>query len=370
MKILDRYLLSEWLKVFAFTMMMTLGILVLHNMYNELGDLLNFGATIPQIFLFYLLIIPSFIPTVLPISLLISIVFVLGSMHRNNEITAMRSIGLNVFRITRALWIVAIFLSVAYFYINAELVPRSVESSRLLFDNLKFTSEQKNDQNKIVGLINNLCFNNRKNSREWFMNKYSQATQKGYGVEVHVLDTQHREISKILAKEGVYDELEKCWFFSNGQQIFFNPESGRPIKASVFQKQYFKDFNEEPNIMRLSMARPKDLSLFELRNLIVASGGYETPSMRPYVVKLSNIWASTFSCLIVVAIAIPFSVSGVRTNPMVGVSKTAALFFIYYVLDSVFSALGSNAIIPIWLASATPVVFMIVFALSLYRKIL
>lgn len=50
-----------------------------------------------------------------------------------------------------------------------------------------------------------------------------------------------------------------------------------------------------------------------------------------------------FACIIVVAIAIPFSVAGVRTNPMVGVSKTVGLFFVYFVLDSALGAVGAGA---------------------------
>jgi lipopolysaccharide export system permease protein len=44
----------------------------------------------------------------------------------------------------------------------------------------------------------------------------------------------------------------------------------------------------------------------------------------------------------VIAIAIPFAVSGVRVNPAVGVSKSLGLFILYYILATVASALATK----------------------------
>ena len=68
-KLLDRYIFMEWLKVFAISVGVTLGILVLHDMYNNLGDLLTWGADSREILLYYGYLAPTLIPAVLPISL-------------------------------------------------------------------------------------------------------------------------------------------------------------------------------------------------------------------------------------------------------------------------------------------------------------
>jgi lipopolysaccharide export system permease protein len=60
--------------------------------------------------------------------------------------------------------------------------------------------------------------------------------------------------------------------------------------------------------------------------------------------------------LIVIAIAIPFAVSGVRVNPAVGVSKSIGLFFLYYVLTTAATTLATRgAVAPVvaaWLPNA------------------
>ena len=368
MKIVDRYVLWEWFKVFLASMGVTLGILLLHDMYNDLDNLIEYGAGIWRILFYYWLLIPSFIPVVLPVSLLISIIFTLGNFHKNNEITALRAAGMNDLRITRSLWFAGFALSGFLFWINADAVPASVEKSKTLFINLRHQKEMsESSEDAIIGKIDLLCFNNRKDSRIWFISKFGQAAKKAYGVEINIMDEEGREASKILAKEGVYDDVDQCWFFSGGQQIFFD-EQGSPVRSVNFDKQYYREFTEDPLIMRLSMVKPKDLSLYELQRLLNASGLPDSEAMRPYAVRLASIWASSFACLIVVAIAIPFSIAGVRTNPMVGVSKTAGLFFTYFILDSVFSMLGGSGALPVTLAVWLPNLVMFIFALYLYRK--
>ncbi len=372
MKIIDKYIFFEWLKAFLGALGLTLGILILHIMYDNLGNLIEYDATFIQILLFYGLFLPSLVPLILPISLLISVIFVLGNLHKNNEIVAMRAAGMNAFRITRPLWLVGVLLSAMLFWLNADLVPSALESSNKLFNNLKYQHQiaKSKSTDTIIGNYSLLCFNNRNDKRIWFINKFSEASKKAYGVEVHRLNSKGLASSKILAQEGFFDDLENHWVFIKGQEIFFDEQTNNAIKNETFQRKVYPEFKEDPTIMRLSMTLPKDLSLKEAKALIVASGKTDTTVLLPYQVKIASTWASSFACLIVVAIGIPFSISGVRTNPVVGVSKTAGIFFAYYLLDSIFTSLGGSGALPVNVAVWIPNVAMLFFAIFLYRKVI
>jgi len=345
---------------------LTLGIVLLHTAYNELPDLISYKASLGEIILYFLYSIPSQIPVVLPVSLLLSVIFTLSNMHRNNEIIAMKAAGIHIFRISRSLWGASLVLAGILFYMNAHLVPYSVEASRITLETLRFDSEKKDGATNNVGIINYLAFNNRLDSRIWFMNRFSQSTNIANGIEVHVLDESGNEKSAIKAREGVFDDVDNCWFFTDGQEIFFDTATGRPIKLEYFDKKYYKDFNEDPTIMKLSTRRPKDLSVLELQTLISSLG--DKNEMLAYNVALHGTMTSPLVCIIVVALAIPFSIAGVRTNPMVGVSKSVALFFAYYVILNIFTALGSRGILSPAMAAWAPNIIALLFALSLYRK--
>lgn len=367
--LLDRYVFFEWLKVFVIAMAVTLGILILHDMYSTLGHLLEWGAPAKRILFYYALFVPTLIPVVLPISLLMSIIFILGSFHRNNEITAMRAAGMNIFKITRMLWIAGAALSLFLLWLNAFLIPDAVSQSRALYENIRFEQELKNAENaRDVGAVGQLCFNNRKDGRLWFMNSFSRATNAARGIQISILNKSGSEIESIKSREGFYDDSDKCWTFIDGRETVFDPETHRAVRSTTFERKQFSELKEIPQIMVLSMRRAKDLSLSDARTLVDSMGDKSSPEALPYLVRIYSIWGSSFVCMIVVAIAIPFSVAGVRTNPMVGVSKTVGLFFAYYIIDNIMTAMGGRGIISPELAMAIPNIAMFAFALSLYKK--
>ena len=59
-------------------------------------------------------------------------------------------------------------------------------------------------------------------------------------------------------------------------------------------------------------------------------------------------------CLIVIAVAIPFSVVPGRISPMVGVAKTFGLFLVFYFLSSFCSAFGESGALPPMIAAWIP----------------
>lgn len=82
-----------------------------------------------------------------------------------------------------------------------------------------------------------------------------------------------------------------------------------------------------------------------------------------------NALAHPFSCLVILAVGIPFTISGVRTNPLIGMSKTVALVFLYYFLLSVCTRLGEGAILPIGLAAWLPMLVMLGLSSRLYKTL-
>jgi lipopolysaccharide export system permease protein len=85
-------------------------------------------------------------------------------------------------------------------------------------------------------------------------------------------------------------------------------------------------------------------------------------------VRYFSLFAAPFSCLVVVGIAVPFAVSGVRTNPMIGVSKAMGFFALFYVLISVASILGERQIIPALIAAWIPNLVMLGMSVRLFAR--
>lgn len=369
MSLIDRYVFKEWAIGFALTLGVIVGILILQNMYDSLPDLLNTQASFGEIAFYYGLSLPAYLPAILPIAFLVSLLFSLGSLHRNNEIVAMRASGASLFRISRYLWIAGLFLSLLLLYLTASLVPKTVEQSRTFLENLEYAAAEAQQSNRSnVGMLYNLGFDNRKDGRLWFMNRFSERAWLGSGVNVHTRGADGNELSRISAREAYFDDTNEHWVFVDGRELLLDPETGDPLRTLPFKERVFDSFNEDPSLMLALHKRPKELSLFELRRIIESVSPEDNPKVNAYLVRYLSLFAAPFSCLVVVGMAVPFAVAGVRTSPMIGVSKCIGFFAIFYVLISIASILGERQIIPALLAAWLPNLVMLGMSIRLFQQ--
>ena len=368
MSLIDRYVLKEWLIAFALTLGVIVGILILQNMYDSLPDLLDTDASFKQILLYYSLALPTYLPAILPIALLVSLLFALGTLHRNNEIIAMRASGVSLIHISRSLWVAGLLLSLLLVYLTSSVIPKAVEQSRTFFDNLEFAADETQLGAREIGLLYNLGFDNRKDGRLWFMNRFSERAWLGLGVNVHTRDASGQELSRISAAEAYFDDIHGHWVFLDGRELLIDHETGDILRALPFEEKKYEDFDEDPSLMLALYKEPKELSINELSRIIDTVPPEENPATHAYLVRFYSLFAAPFSCLVVVGIAVPFALTGVRTNPMVGVSKAMGFFAIFFVLISIASIFGERQIIPAMLAAWIPNLVMLAISAHLFAK--
>ena len=351
LNLLDRYLLREWLKMLGLLLAATMGVLMLGALYDNFRDLIQVGASTGDILLYYCTLMPSYLSVVLPLSMLLSLLFVLSKLHRNNELLAVRAAGLNIFGTTRALWLAGLGLCGVSLLLNARVVPWSVEASRSLYEGMQYRAEAKAAPGGTLGLVSSVAFDNQRQNRMWFINRYSRFTETAYGVTVSELDRQRREKTRIMAREGSYDLLRHAWTFRDGREIWFDPEQGEVQRTTTFTTKTVPYFTEDPALMLLIDRNPGDLSFNELRRIVDYFSTDDNPKLIRYEVRYYGLLADTLGPLIILAIAIPFAMSGVRVSPAVGVSKSIGLFFMYYILNSFATFLGGASLLdPIWAA--------------------
>ena len=350
---LDRYIFREWLKVFLLSLLALYGILLLNDVEDNFGDFLGYGASSDLILKYYLVKLPAYLPIALPLTFMVSLLFSLGQLHRNHELTAMRAAGLNLFRITRSLWVVALLLTGLSFYLNAQLVPWSVEQSRNLQNDMVYAKAlEENVAEEDIGLLYNLTFHNRRDGRLWFINRFNEFNYRAYGITVSELGAKGDETRRVMANLGFYDDLEGEWVFMEGRSLSFDRESGAPVRSLPFERDRMRGYGEDPALMQFLEKKPDDLSLPELQRVVSYLEPEEDPRLARYAVTFYDRLFNPLSCLIVIGLAVPFSVRGVRTNPLVGVSKAMGLLLVYYLLLNLAHISGTRGVPPIAAALA------------------
>lgn len=352
--LIDRYLLREWFSLFALVLAATIGLLLMQSLYDDFRDITEAGAGLSDVVVYFAIRLPSFFSVVLPLALLVSLLYVLGQLHRNNEIVAMRAAGLSVGRITRVVWIAGVLLCGVSWCLNASVIPWSVETSRSLLESLQYREQARTTSADRVGVKTSVAFDNQRQNRMWFMNRYSQFTQKGYGVSVTELDGDRREKTRIFAREGWLDPQRGYWVFRDGREVWYDVESGETMRTVPFVEKAIPHFREDPALMLVFDRKPGDLSFLELRTILNYFAQEENPKVNLYATRYYGLLADTLGPLIVIVIAIPFAVAGVRVNPAVGVSKALGLFVLYFILVRASYALGGRAVIDPLYAAILP----------------
>jgi len=365
----DRYLMREWLQILGLVLAATCGLMLVQVLYDDFRALRDLGAR-GFVFLTYLAVtIPSFLSVVLPLALLISLLFVLGKLHRGNELTAMRAAGVGFTRMTAPIWIFGVGCCGLSWFLNTTVVPWSVERSRSMREELQFRNESKTLPPDRIGVTYSVAFDNRLARRMWFFNRYSRFTDRGYGVSVSQLDAARREVTRIVAAEAWYDPGKQGWRFKSGRELNFEPETGELLVSRPFIERFELNYHAAPELMLLIDCKAGDLSLRELRILIDYLESERSPKVVGYAVRYFRLIADTIGPLIVIAIAIPFAVSGVRVNPAVGVSKSIGLFFLYYILSTVSSLLAKQEIVSPAMAAWLPNFGMVALALWFFLRL-
>ena len=367
--LLDRHVLTEWLKMLALTLSVVVGLLLLADVQNRLADLLAYGAGGRDVLRYYLILLPTFLPTVLPFSILISLVVSFGLMHRRLEIVAMRNAGLSIWRITRWVWFLGLVVAGGLFWLNANFVPWAKESSRELWNSFYFqgqlAAEVGADE---IGVVRNLTFNNPEEGRMWFINRFSEYDYQAYGLSVSLFNDDGREVTRLVANRGYYDDTLGYWVLLEGREVSFDPEEGDAIRNLRFERREMTALDDDPVLMQFLKKKPQDLSFWQLMRVRESLERSGDPAARKYATRYFRILVNPLDVLIALALAIRFAIGPMRANPMLGVVKAIGLFLLYFILAQAVGLIGGAALAP-WLAAFLPAVAMVCLALFLLSRV-
>lgn len=358
--LLDRHLLREWLKIFGLVLIATLGLLLVQAMYGDLSDLLVQGARVADLIVYFAVKLPGYLALVLPVAMLLSLLYTLGQFHRNGEITARRAAGMGLFRITLPLGLAGAGLCGVVWALNVSVVPWSVEQANAIRQDLRLRQEARTAGADRAGVREAVAFDSRRAGRMWFFNRFNRLTLRGNGVSVVQRDAQGREQTRLLAREawplsvptGVAAGA-RGWEFRDGRELTFDPATGEVLRSVAFAERTAPDIREDPALMFAFDDHPDRLSFHELGRLIAYLEAEDSPRLPAYAVRYYGLLTDAMVPLLVILLAVPFAVTGVRVNPAVGVTKSIGLFALYFLLVKVCYALGTRGLVPpLWAALA------------------
>lgn len=209
------------------TFCISMFILIMQFFWKYIDDLMGKGISIKVILELLFYVSADLIPLALPLAILLSSIMTLGNLAENNELTALKSSGLSLYRIMRPLTGVIFFIALATLYFANYVIPVATLKWHSLIYDIQST--------KISTIITPGVFSDKIDGYAIKVDEGSENHFKGILIHVH---TDPTKIKTVRAKEGkIYKSID-------GKHLFFELHDGFVMEELSPQSPSFKPNGE------------------------------------------------------------------------------------------------------------------------------
>lgn len=137
MRLLDRYLIRQFLAPLLFAFAAMTSIMLLNQVARRFGALVGKGLPWSVIGEVFLLCLPFIIAMTLPMAVLVAMLHTFSQLASDSEITAMRASGIGVGRLVRPMLLSGVMLTAVNFWFTDQVLPDSNARLRNLLINIQ-----------------------------------------------------------------------------------------------------------------------------------------------------------------------------------------------------------------------------------------
>ncbi len=357
MKILDRYLVKQFIQTIFFGLIAFTLIFVVIDMMENLDDFIDQNVAAPVILHYYFVFSPDIIKLITPIAVLFGALFTAGKAAQLSEITAIKASGVSMYRFMLPFVITAFFISIFSIYFAGYMVPMANKT--------KLNIEMNYLKKGFTYTGSNIFFQDSKTrivNISYFDNSMLQANR------VSIQGFDKNDITKMYyridAARMNYDTLNHTWIAKNGIERVFH---GNRQTAEYFKNMELDSLNFTPSELLTKQQKPEEMNLSDLKSSIATqerAGNNATDSLIEYYSRFSFPMAS----LVIVLFGLPISANKRRGGLAVQVGINILITFIYLVFMKISQAFGKNgALDPLLTAWFANLIFLAAAVFNLIR---
>jgi len=358
MKILDKYLLKDFLKAVFFILFALIFIFVIVDLFEDLSKFIEKKVEIFDIFLFYLYQIPTIAVLVFPVVILLALFFSMGMMAKHFEIMALKANGVNLYRIFCTYLIVGFFMSLVIICVNEFVVPSANE---------KMTVHKRTKIKKLPPI--NYYFQNNltylgKNDYLYWIKTYNGEKKVIQKVTVVKLDKKYKPVKRIDAKQAVWKD--SVWEFQDGFERTFTDSLNQSVVE--FDKKKFKELKEKPEDFARRVKTLEEMDYAEVKAYVEKqrkTGKDPSKALIELYTKISF----PFITFIIIFLGAPLSADTRRKGLTFGFGLSLLISFIYWGGLQVSKAYGIKGNMSPMLAAWLPNIIFAVIGLFLMIRV-
>jgi lipopolysaccharide export system permease protein len=358
MKTIDRYLLTQFLITALFALFAIVVIFIVIDMMENLDDFIDRQAGIEIVARYYFYFTPEIIKLMIPVALLLSAMFTTGRMSAFNEMTAMKSSGVSLYRFLAPLVVLSLVVSLGGIYFNGWIVPDANKK--------KFDLERQYLQKHLQYFARDNIYIQDSRTRIISLG-YFDATNN-IATRVSIQDFSDTNLTYVVgrydASQMIWNATTGEWTLTNGSRRAFDGdrETLESFPSLTLGKLHFK-----PDDIRKKQEKPDEMSYPDLEQFIDNQRRAGQDVSR-WLVDFYGKVSFPFAGVIVILFGVPFSSVKRRSGLGVEFGIAVGICFVYMIFLKVSQAFGYNdyldPLLTAWLAN---ILFLLAAIILLIR---
>jgi LPS export ABC transporter permease LptG len=355
--ILDRYLLREYLVFMGIGLVVAAVLFIVIDLLQTLDRYIRIKPPLIYVLEHFVYRVPAALHDGLPVVMLVATIFLFLALTRYHELTAMKAAGMSLYRVAAPVLLLSAGVAVLSGLFQELLLPRLNE----LGDEV--------DRVKIRGQLPRHLQSRERlwlrtaDSRFYRVELLNPGSSDMYGVTVLEVDQgTFRLQSRLDARRAHW--TPEGWELADGAFREFGPRGEVHTVPFVMTA---IDLQEEMDDFTKIHKPIAAMSYFELRDYVarLEATGYQ---VKKYTVELYSKLSFPWVNLIMVLVAIPFSLQSPRGGRLFGVALAIAIMAGYLVVHYVALAFARADLLPPLLAAWTANIIFLGLGTSLFLR--
>ena len=365
-RILDEYVVMEFLKTFLLVLFGFVVLMLVFTFFDLVSDILRNHIPLSTVGQYLVNLTPDMLYQIAPLAVLIAVLVTFGVLNRNSELIAMKATGISLYRLVVPIVSIAAILSVSLFLFDEYYLPQANRKQEALRNIIKGRPPQT-----VLHPENNWIFGQAgagEQGRIFYYEFFDPVRNEFANLSVFEFDPATFALSRrIFASRAIWNANLNSWVFEDGWQRDFEGATVSEDGYHAFDQTSFAEMHEEPGYFKKESLQSQEMNFGQLDRYIrdLRQSGFDTMRLR---VALWHKLAYPLIAVVMAILAIPFALSMGRRGSLTGIAVAIAVALAYWVVDGLFGAMGTvNYLPPALAAWSSDVLFGLVGGYLLLR---
>lgn len=345
---LDIYISKKFIGVLFFALVAFSFFFIIVDLVETLDKFIDKQVPKNIVFQYYLFSLPYMVVLIMPIAVLLASLLSIGTLARFNELAAMQTSGISLYRIASPLFVIGIILSAFMFVFGDYVVPvanrNKFEIKRGYIDRVP---------RQISSKQNNICILQSENERTNIV-FFDTETNIAHDVTIQKYSSG-KLLTRLDAKQMI--QQDGNWLLKDG---IFRDFQGGSESAEFFSQYKLTNFPFDMQDIKKAQKHPDEMNTRELKKFIyqIIRNGADP---QKWLVDLYLKYSFPFSNFVIIFFGIPLATMQKRSGAALGFGISLVICFVFFGLFRTFQAIGHNGLLdPMIAAWVSNIVFGII----------